>query len=166
MWELGDKRTLDITSATGVISRGADKLNPYVSRYARHPKDGFAVLLLLHLGVLLPAAFFYELHRACTVGFSIPRALVFNLLRIGPQYANFMWVYVMCHKEAHSSGSLFSKNLPLTGIFNHWVGIFHGVVPGVFTVSHVHNHHRFDNDEKDVYSTAFRPRDEVGSWIK
>jgi hypothetical protein len=44
--------------------------------------------------------------------------------------------------------------------------MFHGVVPGVFTVSHIHNHHKYDNDENDVYSTAFRPRDSFASWVK
>jgi hypothetical protein len=102
-------------------------------------------------------------------GFDWRRILVYNIVRIGPMYMNFMYVYVLCHKEAHNFGNLFSKewNNPLLKyFFNHWVGIFHGVLPGTFTWSHIYNHHKYDNNHQDVYSTAFRPRNTITSWVK
>ena len=123
----------------------------------------FVIILLIYLGLLMPALTFYELWMCVTEGFNYKRALVFNLFRIGPQYANFMWVYVMCHKEGHAiRGSLLKRGImnDLFGsAFNMWVGMF-------FTISHIHNHHKYDNDENDVYSTAFRPRDQFSSWVK
>ena len=167
LWEFADKKLI---GGIGLVQRFSEKVGPTFSGMMRHPADGFVVLLLLWLGVVMPCAFFYELRRSMTEGFSIVRCLAFNLLRIGPMYANFMWVYVMCHKEAHClGGSLFKRGVCdklFSRAFNHWVGIFHGVVPGVFTISHLYNHHRYDNDENDVYSTAFRRRDSFKSWLK
>jgi len=123
--------------------------------------------------VVLPAWFFYELYVAATVGFSIKRVIFYNIVRIGPMYMNFMYVYVMCHKEGHNFGNLFAKQynsvFPFFGlkyVFNHWVGMFHGVLPGTFTYSHLYNHHKYDNDERDIYSTAYRRRDTFESWVK
>jgi hypothetical protein len=170
LWEFVDKKTINLSNDKGIIARACDVINPHLARFTRHPKDGFVIILLVYLGALMPAAFFYELHHAYTFGFSIKRCLIFNLVRIGPQYANFMWVYVMCHKEGHCiGGSLLKRGILhnlFGGTFNYWVGPFHGVVPGVFTVSHIHNHHKYDNDENDVYSTAYRPRDDFSSWVK
>jgi hypothetical protein len=149
VWELGDKYTINMV---GNIAKIADRINPMFSGLTRHPKDGFVVLLLIYLGLLMPSLFFYELWLCVKEGFNYKRALAFNLFRIGPQYANFMWVYVMCHKEGHAiKGSLLKRGFMhncFGTAFNHWVGLFHGVIPGVFTISHIHNHHRYDNDEK------------------
>jgi hypothetical protein len=81
---------------------------------------------------------------------------------------NFMYVYVLCHKEGHNYGNLFNKkyNMIFKYVFNHWVGMFHGVLPGTFTYSHIANHHKYDNDHRDVYSTAYRPRDEIKAWVR
>jgi hypothetical protein len=85
---------------------------------------------------------------------------------------NFMNVYVLCHKEGHNFGNLFAKQynafapFGLKYIFNHWAGMFHGVLPGTFTYSHLYNHHRYDNDLRDVYTTALRPRDTFTSWLQ
>jgi len=90
---------------------------------------------------------------------------------IGPMYMNFMFVYVMCHKEGHNFGNLFAKKFNghapfgLKYVFNHWAGMFHGVLPGTFTYSHLYNHHKYDNDERDIYSTAYRTRDTFTSWV-
>jgi hypothetical protein len=63
---------------------------------------------------------------------------------------NFMFCYTLCHKEAHNFGTLFKQpwNYVLKNVFNRWVGVFHGIMPGTFTISHVFNHHRYDNGEK------------------
>ena len=75
-----------------------------------------------------------------------------------------MYAYVLCHKEAHAAGNLFASPR-LAYAFNYWVGLFHGVLPGTFTVSHMYNHHKYDNSDRDVYSTAFRPRNSFKAWV-
>jgi fatty acid desaturase len=90
--------------------------------------------------------------------------MMYNIVRIGPMYMNFMYAYVLCHKEAHAAGNLFVYRW-LSCVFNYWVGLFHGVLPGTFTVSHIYNHHKYDNSDRDVYSTAFRPRNSFTAWL-
>jgi len=79
-----------------------------------------------------------------------------------------MYSYTLCHKEAHNFGTLFKQpwNRVLKFAFNRWVGLFHGVLPGTFTISHVYNHHKYDNGEKDIICTLYRPRDRISSLIK
>ena len=91
LWEFVDKHTIRAIQGVEYFS---GKVGPYFSGLTRHPKDGFVCLLLIYLAVLMPMSFAYELHLCCTVGFSIPRCLLFNIVRIGPMYSNFMWVYV------------------------------------------------------------------------
>ena len=98
-WEFVDKKTLGLIQMCAKLS---DYVSPRLSALTRHPKDGFVVLLLVYLGVLYPALFFYEMRRAVDVGFSVWRCAALNIFRIGPMFANFMWVYVMCHKEGHA----------------------------------------------------------------
>lgn len=139
----------------------------------RHPQDAFFLPVLIWLALIIPAYFFHELFHSASlahqgISISIPRLLLYNIIRLGPMYAAFMYVYVLCHKEAHRNGYLFERNsiLPLRNIFNHWIGLFHGVLPGTFTVSHINNHHRYDNSARDVYTTAFRPRDSFWSYVR
>lgn len=130
IWEFGDKKLVGGISAAMWFS---ERVGPKFSGMMRNPKDGFVVLLLIWLGIVMPAAFFFELWNFKNEGgFDImnwkhvARCLAFNLVRIGPMYANFMWVYVMCHKEAHCmNGSLFAKGICdklFNRAFNHWVG--------------------------------------------
>jgi hypothetical protein len=163
LWDQLDQKTV---SVVGLVKRMSARLAPHTAFLMKNPKDGFIANSLILLGICLPAYFFYELYLAVTVGFSFWRVLVYNIIRIGPMYINFMNVYVLCHKEAHNFGTLFAKPRFFKYIFNLWVGMFHGVLPGTFTYSHIYNHHRYDNDARDVYSTAFRPRDQFKSWVK
>jgi len=163
-WQWLDKHTINMVAACSKFSEWA---TPKLGHLTKHPADGFVVPILVWLGVFLPAYFFYEFYLAVTVGFSWKRIAIYNLIRIGPQYANFMNLYVLAHYESHNFGSLFKKRYPyLKYVFNHYAGIFHGVLGGTFTYSHIYNHHRYDNDERDVYSTAFFKRDEFVSWVK
>jgi hypothetical protein len=169
-WEFADKHTVRCIGFCENISR---KVAPNFESLVKNPKDGFVIPLSIWLGAILPGWFFYELWHACQYGFDWQRIVVYNIVRIGPMYMNFMFVYVLCHKEGHNFGNLFAKHVnapfPLGGFkyfYNHWVGLFHGVLPGTFTYSHVYNHHKYDNSHKDVYCTAYRPRDQFSSWVK
>ena len=167
-WDQIDKRFFRIIPYIQKLSRQSQS---HMRSFVKHKDDGFIFHLLIWLGIILPTWFFYELYIAFNFGFSWKRVLFYNIVRIGPMYVNFMYTYVLCHKEAHSFGNLFANklNLPfpfgLKYVFNHWVGLFHGVIPGTFTYSHIYNHHHYDNDENDIYSTAFRPRDKFSSWL-
>ena len=138
-----------------------------------HPEDIFMAPTSLFHGIVMPLWFFYELLSGAqnlARGKSINwiRACLYNIVRLGPMYKSFMNVYVLTHKEAHNNGSLFSnkgRNM-FRNLYNHWIGIFHGIVPGVFTISHIENHHKYSNSDLDVYSTAFRPRDEFSGYAK
>jgi hypothetical protein len=168
IWDQIDQRTIGLIP---FIQKVSFKIAPYTRFIVKHDADGFIFHLFLWLGVVLPAWFFYELYLAATVGFSWKRILFYNIIRIGPMYMNFMFVYVMCHKEGHNFGNLFAKKFNghapfgLKFVFNHWAGMFHGVLPGTFTYSHLYNHHKYDNDDRDVYSTAYRARDTFSSWV-
>lgn len=161
-WEWLDKKTINFIAFCTYL---ANTFGPKFASLTKNKKeDGFIVPIAFFLGFVLPGWFFYELYLCATIGFSWQRVAFYNICRIGPMYMNFMYVYVLCHKEAHNFGNMFSvKGL---FFFNYWVGLFHGVLPGVFTITHVHNHHKYDNDENDLHTTAFRPRDEVSSWIR
>jgi len=165
LWEWVDKRTINLI---GFSTRLAEAVSPVTNHFVKSEKDGFMVLMLVLQGVLLPAWFFYELHLATIHGVQWHRIFLYNLGRIGPMYMNFMYCYTLCHKEAHNFGNLFKQpyNRVFKFVFNRWVGVFHGVLPGVFTISHVFNHHKYDNGDKDVICTILRPRDRFSSLVK
>ncbi|CAD7932722.1 unnamed protein product [Amoebophrya sp. A120] len=158
-------------------------------RFVRYPdEDSFMVPTFFWLGFVLPAWFFYELWLTYTTEMVYPfRIFIYNAVRLGPMYCNFMYVYVLAHKEGHLNGNLLNlkfsipilnpfstssnkasskKEINFQFPFNHWVGMFHGVVPGTFTISHIFNHHRHENSYQDVYCTAYRPRDSFKNFVK
>jgi len=174
LWELFDQKTFQITTL-------ATKLNESIAdwsilkRLVKHPKDTFIINTTLWLGVVLPLYFFYEAYSQYTSirngnGFIWYRAAIYNIIRIGPMYRHFMYVYVLCHKEAHSYGNLFSEPhntmFGLRYIYNYYIGFFHGVLPGPFTESHIYNHHKYDNSMDDVYSTGAYPRDSFIEFLR
>lgn len=134
LWEFVDKKTVNMIGLCGWLEQ---KLASTTKRFVRNETDGFIFLEFLWLGIALPAWFFYELHYAYNYGVDYKRIFAYNLFRIGPMYMNFMYVYTLSHKEAHSFSNLFVKplNTPLKYVFNHWCGMFHGVLPGTFTYS-------------------------------
>ena len=168
-WEAIDKRTINML---GLCRKFSDWCGPKFHRMGvvAREADGFMVPVGFWLGVCLPAWFFYELHLAATEGFSVWRVLVYNICRIGPMYFNFMNTYVLSHKEGHAHNtSLYTwprigRTPLLRHWFNGWVGFFHGVLPACFPISHNYNHHKYDNNQYDVYCTAYRPRDSIKSW--
>ena len=172
LWELLDQQTLNVT---GLATRFNTYADPYLAPWTHHPKDGFMVTTTLWLGVVLPAYFFYEAYTQATSlaagqGFLWYRAALYNMIRIGPMYRHFMYVYVLCHKEAHSYGKLFKEpyntRCGLSKVYNYFIGFFHGVLPGPFTESHIYNHHKYDNAVEDVYSTGAFPRDSFLEYLR
>jgi len=169
LWEFLDRKTIRMLHWCRKFS---DWCGPkfHKAGYVARECDGFMVPVGIWLGVCLPAWFFYELWRAATVGFEWQRVVVYNLCRIGPMYFNFMYVYVLAHKEGHTGGySLYTKP-KIAGIpvfrqwFNGWIGSFHGVLPAAFPYSHNYNHHKYDNNQYDIICTAYRPRDSFKAW--
>ncbi|KAL3920817.1 MAG: hypothetical protein SGILL_003069 [Bacillariaceae sp.] len=159
LWEFLDQSTLRMCEL-------ATKLNtltgPYQEWLVSNPKDSFVVNTTIWLGFCLPCYFLYEAYcQTHSDHFIWWRAALYNIVRIGPMYRNFMYVYVLCHKEAHCFGKIWKSPYDrlLGNIYNYYVGFFHGVLPGPFTQSHIYNHHKYDNAKLDVYSTGAFPRD-------
>jgi len=171
-WEFLDQHTLNICDFGTQLNIRFDS---YLKKYTHHPKDGFMVTTTIWLGLVLPTYFCWEAYTQyqsiqAGEGFLWWRAALYNIIRIGPQYRHFMFVYVLCHKEAHSYGKLFAEpyntTLGLKYVYNYFIGFFHGVLPGPFTESHIYNHHKYDNDKDDVYSTGAYPRDSFIEFLR
>jgi len=171
-WEFVDQHTLQVCDFG---TRMNIRFDAYLKKFTHHPKDGFMVTTTLWLGLVLPTYFCWEAFTQyqsiqAGQGFLWWRAAVYNIIRIGPQYRHFMFVYVLCHKEAHSYGKLFAEpyntTLGLKYVYNYFIGFFHGVLPGPFTESHIYNHHKYDNDKDDVYSTGAYPRDSFIEFVR
>lgn len=163
-WHALDARALGCGAALRrVLSwRGWDAL-------VKHKGDGFIAPALAVLGFALPLLCVHEALHARAHGFTLWRALAYNLLRIGPMYVNFAHLYTLAHKESHAYGAVFSPLLNRLGAgyaFNWVAGPFFGVLPGTFTHSHQLNHHRYHNGVSDVYSTGGFPRDSLWSFCR
>lgn len=174
LWEFFDQATFKFTNKGTQLNEWCDR-NLNYKRLVHHPKDAFIVNTTIWLGLVLPAYFFAEAYAqaqsfAAGNGLIWWRAALYNAVRIGPMYRHFMYVYVLCHKEAHMYGKLFSmphrKYLGLQFVYNYFIGFFHGVIPGPFTESHIYNHHKYDNDSDDVYSTGAYPRDSFRNFLR
>jgi len=172
LWEFIDQATFKLTD---LGTRLNIQMDPYFKWLVQHPKDTFIVNTTIWLGGVLPAYFFWEAYTQYQSlregnGFIWWRAALYNIVRIGPMYRHFMYVYVLCHKEAHSYGKLFAEPYrtytPLGWVYNYFIGFFHGVLPGPFTESHIYNHHKYDNSIDDVYSTGAYPRDSFKQFLR
>ena len=108
---------------------------------------GPAVMLY---GVLLPILFGWCAHRTHTHGFSLALAFVYNVVRIGPHFMNFAYVYTLCHKEGHSRVGMWRApySTLLGNVFNYYIGLFYGVLPSTFAVGHTRNHHTYNNEQQ------------------
>ena len=170
-WEAVDQATFRLTNLGTKFNEWCD---PYYKKLVHHPKDTFVVNTTIWLGIVLPAYFCVEAYAQCQSlaagdGFIWWRAAIYNVVRIGPMYRHFMFVYVLSHKEAHMYGKLFAQPyrswLGLQFAYNYFIGLFHGVLPGPFTESHIYNHHKYDNAIDDVYSTGAFPRDSFRNFL-
>ena len=175
LWEGFDQLTFKLADKATKLNEWCGANIGFYKRLVVHPKDTFIVNTTFWLAICLPAYFVAEAYAqaqslAAGNGFIWWRAALYNVVRIGPMYRNFMYVYVLCHKEAHSYGKLFDmpfrKYLGLQYVYNYFIGFFHGVIPGPFTESHIYNHHKYDNDSDDVYSTGAYPRDSFQQYLR
>ena len=143
---------------------------PFNKRLVKHEEDAFLVNFAVYMGVGLPLLLttFGRLHQAAeSTGYALLLCYAYHVLRIGPFFMNFAYVYSVCHKEGHAAAArngLFRKPLdrrgPLRFVFNFWVGLFFGVLPSTFSIGHSINHHKYNNGPSDIVSTADKPRDE------
>lgn len=143
---------------------------PFNSRLVKHEEDSFLVNFAVFtcLGLPLLLRTFGELHLACeSTRAALLLCYAYHVLRIGPFFMNFAYVYSVCHKEGHAAAArtgLFrkphDKRGPLRHIFNWWVGLYFGVLPSTFAIGHSINHHKYNNGPGDILSTADKPRDE------
>ena len=175
MWEGIDQMTFKVTDKVAKMNEWCGENIKLYKKMVVHPKDTFIVNTTFWLAICLPGYFLVEAFaQAQSIsagnGFIWWRAAIYNAIRIGPMYRNFMYVYVLCHKEAHSYGKLFDmpyrKYMGLQYVYNYFIGFFHGVIPGPFTESHIYNHHKYDNDPEDVYSTGAYPRDSFKQYVR
>lgn len=164
LWKTIMEKTLACYTNTYWMSSALKNFN---SRFVKHPEDSFMMNLIYMFGIVMPGFFFFSLWYTKTYGFSFALAFVYNLIRIGPYFMNFAYIYTSCHKEGHSPVGLFKPryNFLLRNIFNWWIGIFFGVMPSSFAYGHSKNHHKYDNLEDDIISSADLPRDSFPNFL-
>jgi len=142
---------------------------PFNRRFFKKAEDAYMANAIILFGIFLPALFFWlardHLQRKERgLGVNLWYFWAYHVLRIGPYFMNFAYVYTLCHKEGHSKLGLYAKGYntgPLRHVFNWWIGLFYGVMPASFAIGHSLNHHRYNNGPGDVVSTSDKPRD---SW--
>lgn len=152
------------------------QLSPWVNKrftwnkMFKHSSDSFMMNCFLFEGLLIPLLFFaIFLHwQNLTFTQRLMIATAYHVLRIGPYMQSFAYFYTLAHKEAHTAAGFCAdpfNNFLSRNCFNWYVSLFYGVMPGTFSFGHSLNHHAHDNDEKDVVTTADKPRDSVVNFI-
>ena len=151
---------------------------PFHERFVKKPQDAYMINNIIAYGVIVPCMFLAcawnalqnsnssSSHRMT----SLWVLFVYHLVRIGPFFMNFAYVYTLCHKEGHAAYTgLFAKeyndSIFLRNIFNWWIGMFYGVLPATFKYGHSINHHIHNNNEHDVITTSDKPRDNFFNWV-
>jgi len=143
---------------------------PFNSKLVKHAEDAFLVNFALYAGLGLPLLLttFGRWHLAAeSTGACVLLWWCYHVLRIGPFFMNFAYVYSVCHKEGHASAAKtglfrapYDRRGPFRFIFNWWVGLYFGVLPSTFAIGHSVNHHKYNNGPGDMVSTCDKPRDE------
>jgi len=144
-------------------------------RMVKHKEDAYMVNATFLFAVGMPlifAACAYDSVVNRNGGVSLSICFLYHVLRLGPYFMNFAFVYTLCHKEGHASVArtgLWAAPYDKKGIFryvyNWWIGLFYGVMPASFAVGHSVNHHKYNNAEEDVVSTSDKPRDNFVNFI-
>lgn len=149
---------------------------PFNKKLVKNPDDAFlpnaALFFVLGLPLLLTSFGRWHLANEGSLGVQLGLCWAYHVMRIGPFFMNFAYVYVLCHKEGHAAAAghgmfapPFDKFGPFRHIFNWWVGLYYGVMPASFAVGHSINHHKYNNGPSDVISVADKPRDEWTALI-
>jgi hypothetical protein len=143
------------------------KTKKFNEQFVKNKADAYLVNTLLVCAIFIPSLFFYSLYNTTVNGFSYILCFAYHVIRIGPYFMNFAYVYTLCHKEGHTRIGLFAGiwNKPLSKVFNWWVGLFYGVLPATFAYGHSINHHKYNNGPLDVITTSDKPRDSVTSFL-
>mmetsp|Transcript_17865 Transcript_17865/g.50633 ORF Transcript_17865/g.50633 Transcript_17865/m.50633 type:complete len:521 (-) Transcript_17865:137-1699(-) len=145
------------------------KTHTFNAKFVKRREDAYMMNCIVGYGVIIPAMFFACAYHAYRNGLSLPLAFVYHLIRIGPFFMNFAYVYTLAHKEGHSFNGLFAKPyndyFVLRNVFNWWIGMFYGVLPAVFAYGHSINHHRYSNGPYDVVTNSDKPRDNFFNWV-
>ena len=155
-WEWLDVRFFKIQVVASSFNRF------FTNSLTIHPEDSFMFNVMILNGIFLPFYFIMEGMSVRENGFSWKRMLIYNCLRFGPNVSNFAWVNTLIHKACHSKIFKFAA---LDNVFEFWIGNFYGVVPGNYSLSHVYNHHVFDNSIEDVITVIDFPRNSFLSWV-
>lgn len=159
-WEVVDVRVVGLQRLAARFNLESERL---WQRLTLRREDAFMVNALLLNGVLLPLYFVVEgLAAREHGGIVLWRALLYNVLRFGPNVSNFAWVNTLVHKCCH--GRLF-RHRAMDSVFEFWVGNFYGIVPGNYSVSHIYNHHKHDNSLEDVITVIDFARDDMLGYV-
>ena len=133
------KRELTGFLFASVIPWFRNTTQKFNERFVKRPDDAYMMNCIFAYGVIVPLLFsgcaWYAYHSENQM---TPLWILFlyHLVRIGPYFMNFAYVYTLCHKEGHSYAGLFAKgyndSILLRNVFNYWIGMFYGVLPATF----------------------------------
>lgn len=108
------------------------KTQSFNEQFVKRSDDAYMMNCIFGYGFVIPVMFFSCAYFAF---FSESKmtplwvAFFYHLIRIGPYFMNFAYVYTLCHKEGHSRSGLFSKgyndSVFLRNVFNWWIGKFY-----------------------------------------
>ena len=146
------------------------KLSKYCIKYyeniLKYKEDCFAVNCMLFGGLIIPIIFSIIMllyrYNILSIKAEIIIFILYTCIRVGPYSQHFAYIHTMIHKEGHLSrnASFFKKesifnNPALNCIFNFWIGIFYGVLPGTYVYGHNTIHHKFNNNQLDVICSTW-----------
>mmetsp|Transcript_453 Transcript_453/g.659 ORF Transcript_453/g.659 Transcript_453/m.659 type:complete len:462 (+) Transcript_453:72-1457(+) len=138
-------------------------------QFVKRPEDAYMMNCIVGYGVFVPIIFLGCAWHAYQNGMNYWLLYAYHVLRIGPYFMNFAYVYTLCHKEGHTYTGLYSKSYNkytlLRHVFNWWIGMFYGVLPATFAYGHSINHHKYNNAMEDVITTSDKPRDNFANWV-
>ena len=135
-------------------------------RFMRDPRDCAKVIPIFFLMVWSPAIFAYAAYRSYTYGFEWWFVPLYHLMRIGPRFRFFAYLYVLIHQEGHCYEGFFKAPLTfLNGSCQWFTALFFGQVPNVFRVGHNKCHHRHDNMLDDVCTNLDLDRSKPWSFV-
>jgi hypothetical protein len=162
LWDAIDPITMRAVKAFNRVTAN------FNARFVKQPQDAFLVNAVLLYGVLIPLLFLYNMYFTMEHGLSLWMVYIYHVLRIGPYFMNFAYVYTLCHKEGHSMTGMWAEpwNPVLRNVFNWWCGLFFGVMPSSFAYGHTRNHHKYTNSPRDVVTTGDRPRDNFSNFVR